>query len=117
MYVESMDDLDKLSDDELWEVAASTRNSTEMRHAAIRRWLYPENGDPETEGGARAKQLLERATILPRDEVEEDDIEEMYRPAPYFDGQGGLIVEYNGVQYRIDPIDEELGEGDESAAV
>jgi hypothetical protein len=46
--------------------------------------------------------LRRRATRLERDEVEEDDIEELYRHGPYFDGAGRLILEHDGAMYLID---------------
>src|SRR5512141_744957 len=102
MYIFSMDELDDLSEDELWEVAADSHNATDIRFEAIRRWLFPEFGDLEEEGGTRVNELRSRATILDTNEVEEDDIEEFDRSAPYFDGEGRLIVEYDGVQYLVD---------------
>lgn len=119
MAITSINDLDNLSDDELWETAANTRISAEVRHEAIQRWLYPEDtnpdADPEALDGGRMRELAARATILEDDEVEEDDIEDQYRSAPYFDGAGRLLLDYNGVQYLIDSEDEDLS--DESAAV
>ena len=108
MYVVSIERLDDLSDDELWNVAANVRNNPDIRHEAIQRWLFPGNGDPDTDGGLRLKELRRRATVLPNDELEEDDIEELYRSAPYFDGQGRLLIEHDGVQYLIDSDDEDL---------
>jgi hypothetical protein len=102
MFVDSADQLDDLSDDELWEVAADMRNDADTRHAAISRWLYPDGGTPEDVDGTRMRELMERATVVAEDELEEDDIEELYRPAPYFDGQGRLLIEHEGVQYLID---------------
>ena len=107
MFVDSVDQLEDLSDEELWEVAADTRNDADTRHAAISRWLYPESGDPDEEDGTRMVELMQRATVLPNDEVEEDDIEDLYREAPYFDGQGRLIIEHEGVQYLIDSDEDE----------
>ncbi len=111
MAITSIDQLDDLSDDELWEVASNTRIAPGIRHEAIQRWLYPEETNPAATpddiDGGRMRELRQRATILPQDELEEDDIEDQYRRAPYFDGQGRLILEYNGVQYLIDSLDEE----------
>ncbi|MCC7448251.1 MAG: hypothetical protein IT324_12600 [Anaerolineae bacterium] len=112
--VTDMDQLDGLSDDELWSVAANTRIAADIRHEAMQRWLYPEETnpdvDPEEIGGGRMRELRARATIMEQDELEEDDIEELDRRGPYFDGQGRLLVEYNGVQYLIDSDDEEMDE-------
>src|SRR5437588_6542395 len=102
MLVDSPDYLEELSDEELLEVAADTRNDADTRHAAISLWLFPENGNPDDEGGSRLKELKQRATVVPGDELEEDDIEDLYQPAPYFDGQGRLLIEHDGVQYLID---------------
>jgi hypothetical protein len=119
MAITSIDELDNMSDDQLWEVAANTRINAEIRHEAIQRWLYPEvldsDADPDDFGGSKMLELAERATIIEDDELEEDDIEDLYRAAPYFDGQGRLLLEYNGVQYLIDSEDEELL--DDSATV
>ncbi len=106
MYVTSIEKLDDLSDDDLWKVAANVRNNADIRHEAIQRWLYP--GHSDTDGGGRLKELRRRATILQKDELEEDDIEELYRLAPYFDGGGRLLLEHDGVQYLIDSDDEDM---------
>jgi len=102
MHVSSIEQLDYMSGDQLWEVAADVSNDADTRHEAIQRWLYPPDQDSEVSGGTRLRELAERADVIEPDEVEEDDIEDQYREAPYFDGQGRLIVEYNGVQYLID---------------
>ncbi len=106
MYVTSIAQLDDLADDELWNVASNVRNNADVRHEAIQRWLFPGDGNPEDDGGSRFAELKLRATVLPNDELEEDDIEELYRSAPYFDGAGRLIIEHDGVQYLIDSDDE-----------
>ena len=111
MAITSNDQLDDLTDDELWEVAANTRIAAEIRHEAIQRWLFPEetnpNATPDDIDGGRLNELRSRARPVPQDEVEEDDIEDLYRNAPYFDGQGRLLLDYNGTRYLIDSIDEE----------
>lgn len=111
MYVDDLDQLDALTDDQLWEVAADAHIAAELRHEALQRWLYPEDNDPDIDqdelGGGRMPELIERATLLDPDEVEEDDIEEFDRSGPYFDGEGRLIVEYNGAQYLIDSMEDE----------
>jgi hypothetical protein len=106
MFISSSDLLDDLSDDELWEVAADTRNDPDTRHAAISRWLYPDGGNLEDDGNDRFMELQDRATIIEKDELEEDDIEELERTAPYFDGEGRLLIEHDGVQYLIDNFDD-----------
>jgi hypothetical protein len=110
MYVASLEQLDDLSDDELWDAAANVRNNADIRHEAIQRWLFPGTGDPDEDGGARLRELRERATIVENDELEEDDIEEFERTGPYFDGEGRLLLEHDGVQYLIDSDDEDMDE-------
>jgi hypothetical protein len=107
MYVASIQQLDELSDEELWNVAANVRNNANVRHEAIQRWLFPGDGK-DYDGGSRLRELKERATVLDNDEIEEDDTEDLYRTAPYFDGQGRLILEHDGVQYLIDSDDENM---------
>jgi|RhiMetdeSRZDD1v2_1073273.scaffolds.fasta_scaffold1816859_1 hypothetical protein len=109
MQISEIEHLDALSDDQLWDVAANVRNNPDIRHEAIQRWLFPgDSSDSDQDGGARLKELRRRATVLPNDELEEDDIEELYRTAPYFDGQGRLILEHDGVQYLIDSDSEDM---------
>jgi hypothetical protein len=110
--IDDMDQLDSLTDDQLWEAAADTRNQPDIRLEAIQRWLFPDetnpDADPDELGGGRLRELRRRATVLESDEIEEDDIEEVEEGAvPYFDGQGQLILEYDGIQYLIDSIDDE----------
>ena len=118
MAITSIDQLDDLSDDELWEVAANTRIESEIRFEAIQRWLYPEetnpDADPDEFDGGRLRELKARATKLPKDEVNEFDSEDQASNAPYFDSEDRLIVEYNGVQYLIDTVDEEELDDDDS---
>ena len=106
MYVTSIEQLNNLSDDELWNVAANTRNNADIRHEAMQRWLFP--GDGDDQDGSRLRELRERATVIENDELEEDDIEDLYQRAPYFDGEGRLIIEHDGVQYLIDSDDENM---------
>ena len=40
--IDDMDQLDSLTDDQLWEAAADTRNQPDIRLEAIQRWLFPE---------------------------------------------------------------------------
>src|SRR6185436_11889030 len=110
MYVASIEQLDDLSDEELWNAAADVRNNADIRHEAIQRWLFPGTGDPDEDGGARLRELRERATIIENDELEEDDIEDFDRAGPYFDGEGRLIVEHDGVKYLVDSDDEDMDE-------
>lgn len=80
MYVDDIEQLDDLSDDQLWEVAANTRVATDIRHEAIQRWLYPQEtepyADPDEFAGGRLHQLRQRATILEDDEVDEYEVED-----------------------------------------
>ncbi len=98
MRIGSAEELDTLNERELWAVAADVANEPSLRFEAIRTWLQPDDGDEQE----RMELLRQRATRLDPTEVEEDDIEEWYRQAPYFDGTGRLIVEYDGVMYLID---------------
>jgi hypothetical protein len=109
--------LNDLTDDELWEVTANTRIATDIGHEAIKRWLVPQETNPEVDpddiDGGGLRELRSRAKILPKDEVEEDDIEDLYRNAPYFDGAGRFLHDYNGVRYLIDSVDEETLDDDD----
>src|SRR5690349_5738623 len=109
--IEDIDQLDALTDDQLWEAAADRENSTEVRMEAIQRWLNPEetnpDADPDELGGGRFRELRRRATVLEGDEVEDDDIEDVEDSEPYFDAEGQMIFEHNGVTYLIDSLDDE----------
>lgn len=108
MHISDIDRLGDLADDELWDVAADSRNLPDIRHEAIRMWLFADD-DLDGESGGRLTELKERAAVISADETEEDDIEEYDRQqGPYFDGEGRLIVEHDGVQYLI----EDLGDQD-----
>jgi hypothetical protein len=111
--INDIDQLDTLTDAQLWEVAADTHNTAEIRQQAIQRWLYPDetnpDADPEELSGGRLRELRQRATVLENDEVNEDEIEDVEAMAPYFDTQGRLILQHDGVSYLID------GQGDEGA--
>jgi hypothetical protein len=109
--INDIDQLDTLSDNQLWEAAADTRNTADIRQEAIQRWLYPDETDPDANpdelSGGRLRQLRQRATVLDNDEADEDDIEDVEAMAPYFDTQGRLILQHDGVSYLIDSLDDE----------
>jgi hypothetical protein len=109
--IDDIDQLDSLTDDQLWEVAADTHNTAEIRQEAIQRWLFPDetnpDADPDELSGGRLRELRRRATVLESDELEDDDIEDIEGTAPYFDSQGRLILEHDGVSYLIDSIEDE----------
>ncbi|MCC7206840.1 MAG: hypothetical protein IT323_06015 [Anaerolineae bacterium] len=98
MRIETAEELDTLTEQQLWAVAADKGNEPSLRFEAIRAWLRPDDGDEQ----ARFELLQRRASRLDPAEVEEDDIEDFYRHGPYFDGAGRLIVEYDGVMYLVD---------------
>ena len=104
MFKASIEDLDDLTDDQLWEVAGTVANDTDTRNEALERWLFPAGEDDVP--ADRMAELRRRATILEPDEVDEYEIEDVDRNAPYFDGEGRLIVEYEGVKYLIDTLEE-----------
>ena len=110
MRVVDIDQLDTITDAQLWDVAADTRNPPEVRQEAIQRWLYPDetnpNSDPEDLSGGRLRELRQLATVLESDEISEDEIEDVEEMAPYFDTQGRLILEHDGVSYLIDGEDD-----------
>jgi hypothetical protein len=109
--IHDIDQLDALTDAQLWEVAADTHNMAEIRQEAIQRWLYPDetnpDAGPEELGGGRLHELKQRATVLNIDEADEDQIEDVDAMAPYFDTQGRLILQHDGVSYLIDGQDDE----------
>src|SRR5579859_3297406 len=109
--IENIDQLDTLTDDQLWEVAADTHNAAEIRQQAIQRWLFPDETNPDagtdTLSGGRLHELRQRATVLESDEMDEDNIEDIEAMAPYFDMQGRLILVHDGVSYLIDGADDE----------
>jgi hypothetical protein len=101
----SFAELDLLTDDELWDVAADSSHHPDMRFEAMRRWLYPNSDRPDGNDGSRLEEVRRRATRLERDEIEEDDIEDiqpMLDQGLFFDGAGRLILEVNGERYLID---------------
>lgn len=113
MMIHEIDQLDDLTNDQLWEVASDTRNLGELRQEAIRRWLFPDEIDPEAGpdelGGGRLLELQERASILEDDESfdDEDNMQDSEEMAPFFDAEGQLLVRHNGVVYLIDSLDDE----------
>lgn len=109
--IDDIDQLDTLTDDQLWEVAADTHNTAEIRQQAIQRWLFPGETNPDAGpdelGGGRLRELRQRATVLDNDEADEDEIEDVEAMAPYFDTQGRLILQHDGVSYLIGGLDNE----------
>ncbi len=111
MAINDFDQLDNLTDDQLWEAAADTRNVPEIRQQAILRWLYPDetdaDADPDELSGGRLRVLRQRATVLDRDETDEDGIEDVEEMAPYFDIEGRLVLEHDGVSYLIESLEDD----------
>jgi hypothetical protein len=111
MIIYDMDQLDTLTDAQLWEAAANRHNAAEIRQEAIGRWLFPgetnSDSDPDDLGGRRLRELEQRATVLESDEINENDTEDAGEMAPYFDSEGRLILEHDGVSYLIDSMDDE----------
>lgn len=113
MMIHEIDQLDDLSDDQLWEVASDTRNLAELRQEAIQRWLFPDEIDPDASpdelGGGRLRDLQERASVTEDDDREDDEdtMQDSGEMGPYFDAEGQLLVRHNGVSYLIDSLDDE----------
>ena len=111
MLIHDIDRLATLSDAQLWEVATNRHNAANIRQEAIRRWLFPgetnPDSDPDDLRGGRLRELRERATVLEDDEMDEDNIEDVEEMAPYFDTQGRLILQHDGVSYLIGGLDDE----------
>ena len=109
--IDDMEDLDILTDDQLWEVAADTHNPPDIRQEAIHRWLAPDetnpDADPENLGGGRLRELKRRTQVLESDVVAEEEIEDVEAMAPFFDSQGRLILQHDGVFYLIDSLEDE----------
>lgn len=105
MHIDDIDALEELNENQLWSVAADTSNFSDIRFEALRMWLFDE-ADPDGATDGRMDELIDRATVMESDEVEEDDIEDLERTGPYFDGAGRLIVEYDGVKYLIEEEDD-----------
>jgi len=112
MIIDDIDQLDALTNEQLWDAAADTGNPAEIRQEAIQRWLFPDETDPDADpdslSGGRLHELKRRATVLEADELDDDDdAEDIDSGAPYFDMQGRLILEHDGVSYLIDSLDDE----------
>jgi len=111
MKIYEMDQLDALNDDQLWEVASNRHNLAEIRQEAIGRWLFPDetnpDADPDELGGGRLLELQQRASVLESDEINENDTQDAGEMAPYFDSQGRLILEHDGVSYLIDTLEDD----------
>lgn len=110
MIIYDMAQLDTLTDAQLWEAAANRHNAAEIRQEAIGRWLFPgetnSDSDPDDLGGRRFRELEQQATVLESDEINENDTQDAGEMAPYFDSQGRLILEHDGVSYLIDTLDD-----------
>ncbi len=104
MQVDSVEELDNLSDNELWNVAASRRNEPDVRHAAMQRWLFPDMVD-DWEANERVRELKRRASRI-KDDVPEEQFEYNYHEGIYFDAEGRMVIEHNGVKYLIEPTAE-----------
>lgn len=111
MKIYEMDQLDSLNAAQLWEVAANRHNAAEIRQQAIGRWLFPGEMNPDADaddlGGGRLRELQRRGTVIDSDEVNENDTQDAGEKAPYFDSQGRLILEHDGVSYLIDTLDDD----------
>jgi hypothetical protein len=57
--------------------------------------------------GGRLRELRQRATVLENDEMDEDNSEDVEEMALYFDTQGRLILQHDGVSYLIGGKDDE----------
>ena len=111
MIISDMDQLETLTGAQLWDAAANRQNAAEIRQEAIRRWLFPgetnPDADPDDLNGGRLLELEQRATVLESDETNENDTEDAGEMAPYFDIEGRLILEHDGVSYLIESEDDE----------
>lgn len=111
MVIHNIDHLTKLSDVQLWEVAARRQNAAETRQEALRLWLFPGEATPDSNpdglGDGRLDELIQRATVVESDETNENDTEDAGEMAPYFDSQGRLILEHDGVSYLIDTLEDD----------
>lgn len=111
MKIYQMNQLDTLNDAQLWEVASDRHNAAEIRQEAIGRWLFPDETNPDADqddlGGGRLLELQQRASVLESDEINENDTQDVGEMAPYFDSQGRLILEHDGVSYLIDTLDDD----------
>jgi hypothetical protein len=111
MIIYEMDQLDSLNDDQLWEVASNRHNAAEIRQEAIGCWLFPgetnSDADPDDMGGGRLRELEKRGTVIDSDEINENNTKDAGEMAPYFDSQGRLILEHDGVSYLIETLDDD----------
>ena len=111
MVIHNIDNLTTLSDVQLWEVAANRQNAADIRQEALRLWLFPgeatPDSNPDDPGDGRLEELIQRATVVESDETNENDTEDAGEMAPYFDSQGRLILEHDGVSYLIDTLDDD----------
>jgi hypothetical protein len=111
LLIDDIDQLDTLTDAQLWEVATDKHNAAAIRQPAIQRWLFPgetnPDADPDDLSGGRFRELRQRATVLENDEMDEEDIEDVEGLAPYFDTQGRLILQHDGVSYLIGGLEDE----------
>ena len=99
--IDSVDQLDDLSPDDLWYVAGSRNVEADIRHAAMQRWLFPDVTEDEL-SEQRLEQLEARAQIVDDSEAEQES-EDGEHQGIYFDDEGRMIVEYNGVNYALEP--------------
>src|SRR5450432_973174 len=99
--IDSVEQLDDLSADDLWYVAGSRNVEADIRHAAMQRWLYPDETEDEL-SEERLEQLEARAEKVDDSEAEQES-EDGEHQGIYFDDEGRIIVEYNGVSYALEP--------------
>jgi len=99
--IETVEQLDDLSADDLWYVAGSRNVEADIRHAAMQRWLYPDETEDEL-SEERLEQLEARAEKVDDSEAEQES-EDGEHQGIYFDDEGRIIVEYNGVSYALEP--------------
>jgi hypothetical protein len=111
MKIYEIEQLDNLNGDQLWEVAADRYNSADIRQQAIGRWLFPSGTDSDVDDddptSTRLHKLQLRASVLESDEINENDTQDAGEMAPYFDSQGRLILEHDGVSYLIDTLEDD----------
>jgi len=111
MLIYDIDRLDTLTDAQLWEVAANRHNKAKIRQEALRWWLFPGETNPDATpddlGGGRLRELLKHASVVDSNEINENDTEDAGEMAPYFDSQGRLILEHDGVSYLIDTLEDD----------
>lgn len=90
---------------------ANRHNAAEIRQEAIGRWLFPGeislDADADDLGGGRLHELNQIASVIDSDEIDENDTQDAGDMAPYFDSQGRLILEHDGVSYLIDTLEDD----------